>query len=150
MRFGTLGSEHSNHALVLRRYLAFRGLDTAEVVLYESFAPCFESLARGELDFVLQVSVHPSHAECVARNLNRLFLVDTFIAHSHPLAVLTRSEVEQPRSIGLQAATRDYLNLDAWPEQIFMSSTTAVAEALMQGRCDSGITARSLSQRHPG
>ena len=43
MRFGTLGSEHSNHALVLRRYLAFRGLDTAEVVLYESFAPCFES-----------------------------------------------------------------------------------------------------------
>ena len=150
MRFGTLGSEDSNHALVLRRYLDARGVADAETRYYDDFIPAFDELVSGALDFVLQVSVHPLHAECVARYVNRAFLVDTFIAPSKPLGILTRCDVERPKTIGLQPATRHYADLSDWPEQVPEASITTVADGLLAGEFDSGLAALELLDRHPG
>ena len=150
MKFGTLGSEDSNHALVLRRYLEVRRVADAEVRYYDDFIPAFDDLISGALDFVLQVSVHPRHAECVARTVNRAFPVDTFIARSKPLGILTRKEVDRPKSIGLQLATRHYADLSAWDEQVPEASITTVAEGLLAGRFDSGLAALELLDRNPG
>ena len=150
MKFGTLGSAASNHALVLRRYLEARRIDGAETRLYDDFLPAFEELVNGDIDFVLQVSVHPQHAECVARYANRAFIADSFIAPSKPLGVLTRSEVTTPKSIALQPATRHYVELSGWETQIEAASITTVADGLLAGEYDSGLTAKELLEKHPG
>jgi hypothetical protein len=149
VKYGTLGSENSNHALVLRRYLRTRAIASAEIAYYDDFKPAFEDLAVGRIDFVLQVSVHPQHAECVARYMNRVFIVDTFIAGSKPLGVLTRAEIGAPQSIALQPATRHYTDLSRWPIQIDEPSITAVAEGLLARRVDSGLTALEWLDRYP-
>ncbi len=149
MNFGTLGSSESNHALVLCRYFEARKLIDTRVNYYEDFIPAFEDLSAGTLDFVLQVSVHPQHAECVARFVGRTFIVDTFIAPSKPLGILTRRNVDTPKTIGLQPATLHYSDLSAWTEQVPEASITAVADGLLAGRLDSGITALELMEQYP-
>lgn len=150
MRFGTLGSEASNHALVLNRYLEAREIQDAAVHLYLDFGEAFDALLSGDIDFVLQVSVHPQHTECVARTVNRAFIVDTFIAPSKPLGILTQIGVAPPRTIGLQPATRGYADLSAWTEQVEEASTSTVADGLVAGRFDSGIAALELLEQYPG
>nr|WP_189337783.1 hypothetical protein [Halomonas elongata] len=59
MRFATLGPDDSNHALILRRYLAERGLEHASITLVNDFPSAFESLVARRLDYVLQVTAHP-------------------------------------------------------------------------------------------
>ena len=149
MRFGTLGSEASNHALVLDRYLEAREIQNAEVHLFLDFGAAFDALMSGDLDFVLQVSVHPQHTECVARYINRAFIIDTFIASSKPLGILTRLEIIKPRTIALQPATRSYADLSAWTEQIEEASTSTVADGLVAGHYDSGIAALEVLKKYP-
>lgn len=150
MRFGTLGSEASNHALVLNRYLEAREIKDAAVDLFLDFRTAFDALLNGDIDFVLQVSVHPQHTECVARTVNRAFIVDTFIASSKPLGILTRTDVANPRTIGLQPATRAYANLSGWTEQIEEASTSTVADGLVAGKYESGVAAIELLDQYPG
>jgi len=148
--YGTLGGDDSNHAFVLCRYLAKNGLGDAGTRYYDDFFVAFDDLIDGKIDHVLQVSVHPQHADCVARYVNRAFIIDTFIAASKPLAILTREAVKVPRSIALQPATRHYADLLAWTEQIDEISTSTVTEGLLAGRFDSGLTALDLVEKHPG
>lgn len=150
MIFATLGPTGSNHELVLGRYLRARGLEEARIQLFDAFPPAFEALAAGEADYVLQVTAHPTHSDCVGRYMHRAFIVDTFIAASKPLAILTRTDVEKPASLGLQPATRHYADLSAWSTQIEEPSIVKVAEGLLEGRYDSGITAEEIADRHPG
>lgn len=150
MIYGTLGSEDSNHALVLGRYLRAREITEVEIRYYDDFVLAFDDLAAGRLDFILQVSVHPQHAECVARYVNRAFIVDTFVAASKPLGILTRSNVTRPKSIALQPATTHYADLSRWETRIDAVSITAAADALLAGRCDSALTALEYLDRHPG
>lgn len=149
LRFGTLGSEGSNHSLIVRRYIAFRKLEGATVELFADFPTAFEALMAGKLDFVLQVSVHPSHTDMVAKYANRAHLVDSFIAASKVLAIVTRKSVDKPVSIALQPATRYYHDLSAWPQQIAEASIMTVAEGLLADKYDSGLTALEIAERHP-
>lgn len=149
MIFATLGPSGSNHELVLGRYLKARGLESSRIRLFDDFTPAFEALIAGELDFILQVTAHPSHGDCVGRYMHRAFIVDTFIAPSKPLAILTRAEIDRPTSLGLQPATRHYADLSSWPEQTEEASIVRVAEGLLNGRYDSGITALEVAEMHP-
>lgn len=149
LRFGTLGTEGSNHSMIVRQYIEFRKLESAKVVLYTDFREAFEALLAGDLDFVLQVSVHPSHTEMSARYVHRVHVVDTFIAPSKSLAIITRKDVESPRSIAFQPATKHYADLSAWPRQIDEVSIMTVAEGLHEGRFDSGITSVELVEQAP-
>lgn len=149
LRFGTLGTEGSNHSMIVRQYIAFRKLEGAEVVLFTDFREAFEALVSGDLDFVLQVSVHPSHTEMSARYVHRVHVVDTFIAPSKSLAIISRKDVESPLSIAFQPATKHYADLSAWPRQIDEVSIMTVAEGLHAGRFDSGITSVELVEQAP-
>ena len=96
--------------------------------------------------------MHPAAAEIVAKGHfeHGIRVVDTFVSPSRPLAVLTGAGVSTPRSLGLQPATRDYLDTSRWEILVPERSIMTVAEGLLAGRYDSGVTALSIAESHPG
>ena len=149
MRIATLGPEGSNHALIARRYLERHGSTEDAVLLYEAFHEAFEALMAGEVERVLQCTAHFSHADCVGRYMHRAYPVDTLIAGSRPLALLARAEVDRPRSVGRQPATRFYTDLDGFTEQCDTPTIVAAAEGLLAGRFDAAICALEVLGQHP-
>ena len=147
--FGTLGPAGSNHDWVARRYLAFHGLDDARVALFADFDAAFESLLRGGVHHVIQVAVHPSVTGSVARYRGRAHIIDAFISPSQPMAILTRSDVDAPTSLGLQMATREYADTSRWQTLVPEPSTVAVAQGLLAGKYDSGLTLSRYADAHP-
>jgi hypothetical protein len=82
-----------------------------------------------------------------------VFIVDTFISPSLPLAVLTRADVDNPRSIGvLHPATTDYIDTSKWEQvtKITTGSLHTVADGLLKGRYDSGLVYLNYARRYPG
>lgn len=152
LRFVTLGPAGTNHDLVTRRYLAFHGLDDAEVVLIDDFFEGLAMMAGGRADFMVQVAVHPDCADVVSKAHfdHGIRIIDTFISPSRELAVLTRAEVARPRTLALQPATRGYADISAWPDHVPVSSIMRIAEGLLEGRYDSGLTTLEFAERHPG
>ncbi|PMR73162.1 hypothetical protein [Billgrantia endophytica] len=149
MIFATLGPEGNNHVLVLSRYLDARGPADAEVRLFDDFPAAFAALVAGEVDRVLQCTAHFSHADCVGRHMHRAFPVNAFVAGSHPLALLARRDIAEPRQVARQPATRYYTDLTVFEEEIDAPTTVAVAEGLVAGRFEAGICARHALERHP-
>ncbi len=147
--FGTLGPAGSNHDWVAKRYLEFHGLDEARVELFADFDAAFDAMLRGDAHHVIQVAVHPSVTGSVARYRGRAHIIDTFISPSQPMAVLTRSEVDAPRSLGLQLATREYVDTSRWQALVSEPSTIAVAQGLLNGKYDSGLTLLWYAEAHP-
>ena len=114
LAFGTLGPAGSNHQWVAQRYMDFNGLGQARLDLFPDFDQAFDNLLAGAIDHVIQVAVHPSVTHTVARLRNRAHLIDTFLSASQAMAVLTRAGVAVPVSLGLQMATRDYIDTARW------------------------------------
>ena len=152
LRFATLGPAGTNHDLVTRRYLAFHGLEDAEVVLIDDFFEGLAMMADGRADFMVQVAVHPDCADVVSKAHfdYGIRIIDTFISPSRELAILTRAEVAEPRTLALQPATRGYADISAWPDHVPVSSIMRIAEGLLEGRYDSGLTTLEFAKRHPG
>ena len=150
--FATLGPAGSNHEYVTERYLALHGLEDSEIRLVDDFAAGLAMMSSGEVDFIVQVAVHPDATDTVAKAHfeHDIRGIDAFVSPSRPLAVLTRAEVERPTSLGLQPATAAYLNTCRWETQVPEVSIMTVAEGLLEGRFDSGITALSVADDHPG
>ncbi len=150
--FATLGPTGSNHELVTKRYLALHGLEGVSIVLVEDFGDALRRMKTGEVDFTVQVAVHPSATETVAAAHfeHGIHVIDVFISLSRPLAVLTRADVEVPRTLGLQPATERYFDASRWEELVPEISIMTVAEGLLAGRFDSGITALDVASEHPG
>ena len=150
--FLTMGPEGTNHALVTRRYMAFHGLADAPLQLVTGFRDGLLALARREVDYMVQVAVHPDAAAVVgeARFRHAISIVDVFISPSRPLAVLTRIGGNPTGSIALQPATAHYVDTGRWDTVVAEHSIRTVAEGLLEGRYDSGLTALSLAEEHPG
>ena len=108
-------------------------------------------ISSGEVDFIVQVAVHPDATDTVARAHfeHDIRVIDAFVSPSRPLAVLTRAEVGRPTSLGLQPATAAYLNTRRWERQVSEVSIMTVAEGLLEGRFDSWIYALSVADDHP-
>lgn len=140
--FVTLGPAGTNHEMVTRRYLAFRGLDHARLHLIDDFHEGLTMIHRGSADFMIQVAVHPDCADVVAKAHfeHDIHVIDTFISPSKDLAILTRRDVTKPRTLALQPATRNYTNLDQWDELVPVSSIMRIAQGLLDGQYDSGLT----------
>lgn len=149
LAFGTLGPAGSNHAWVARRYMTFHDHDRARLELFPDFEQAFDALLAGAIDLVIQVAVHPSVTNTVARLRGRAHLIDTFLSPSQPMAVLTRADVAKPSSLGLQMATRDYVDTSRWPTLIAEPTTISVADGLLAGKYDSGITLARFATAHP-
>lgn len=149
MRIATLGPAGSNHELVAGRYLKGLAMASGDVVLKATFEEAFEALLAGNVDRVLQCSAHPEHGHCVGRYMHRLFPVDAFIAGSKPLAILARADVDVPKTLALQPATRYYTDLSSYPKLIEEPSIVNVAEGLLAGKYDAGICAMEFQARYP-
>ena len=99
--FLTLGPTGTNHELVTRNYLSFRGLDTAQVILIDDFFHGLTMMSDGEANFMVQVAVHPDCANVVAKAHfdHDIHVIDTFISPSKELAIVSRIDVEQPHTL---------------------------------------------------
>ena len=151
-RFATLGPTGTNHALVAGKYLAFHALPGTALVLAGSVDEAIDLLRSHAVDYVILCAVHPQTPRAVGRYYREVFIVDTFVSPSHPLAVLARAEVAQPRSIGvLHPATTDYIDASSWERVDRIASGTLhdLASGLLAGRFDAAITYRSYLDRYP-
>ena len=149
--FVTLGQSGTNHELVTRNYLAFRSLKSATIKLVGDFYLGLKMMSDGSADFMIQVAVHPDCADVVAAAHfeHDIHVVDTFISPSQDLAILTRKDVKNPQVLALQPATKKYANLDQWRKLVSVSSIMQVAEGLLEGKYDSGLTTLEVAQRYP-
>ncbi|HET7418632.1 MAG TPA: hypothetical protein VFJ61_13500 [Solirubrobacterales bacterium] len=145
----TLGPTGTCHERAVLRYLDFQGIDDFEIEFIGDFMDGLERI-RGEKNaFLIQCSAHPKVHEVTEHYWSEIFVVDTFIFPTKALAVLARRDIKQPRSLGLVPATAGYINRDDWAEIVDVQSKPIVAEELLAGRYDAGLTHLEHLKKHP-
>lgn len=140
VRIVTLGPSGTCHERAVKRYMEFQGVDDFEIEFIEDFMDGLERIRGRDDSFLVQCSAHPRVHEVTERYWKEVFVVDTFIYPTKHLVVLTRREIERPRSIGIVPATKGYVDLSDWDEVIDVVSKPVVGEELLAGRYDSGLT----------
>jgi len=148
VRFVTLGPEGTCHERAVRRYAEFQDVVDYEIDFIADFFDGLEKIRGRDDAFLVQCSAHPKVHEVTERYWQEIFVVDTFIYPTKALAVLTRREVEQPKSLGLVPATAGYIDPSDWEEILDVQSKPIVAEELLAGRYDSGLTHLEHYQAH--
>lgn len=144
----TLGPEGTCHERAAREYMAFQGIEDYEVEFIADFLDGLERIRGREDAFLIQCSAHPKVHEVTERYWKEVFVVDTFIYPTKHLVLLSRREVEKPRSIGIVPATKGYVDLSQWEEVIDVVSKPVVGEELLEGRYDSGLTHMEHVEEH--
>jgi hypothetical protein len=145
----TLGPEGTCHERAAKAYMEFQGVADYEFEFIGDFLDGLE-LIRGRGDaFLIQCSAHPKVHEVTERYWAEVFVVDTFIYPTKALAILARREISEPKSLGLVPATAGYVDLGEWPEIIDVQSKPIVAEELLAGRYEAGLTHLEHLHAHP-
>lgn len=145
----TLGPEGTCHERAVRRYMAFQGVAEFKVEYIGDFFDGLERIRGRDDAFLVQCSAHPKVHEITERYWQEVFVVDTFIYPTKALAILARREIEEPKSLGLVPATAGYIRREDWEEIIDVQSKPIVAEELLEGRYDAGLTHLEHLERHP-
>ena len=148
-RLVTLGPAGTCHERAARAYMDFQGVEDYEVDFIEDFFDGLERIRGREDAFLIQCSAHPLVHKVTERYWDEVFVVDTFIYPTKALAVLSRREVERPRTLGLVPATAGYIDEAAWGEIIEVTSKPIVARELLEGRYEAGLTHLEHAQLHP-
>jgi hypothetical protein len=146
----TLGPTGTCHERAVRAYMEFQGVGDFEVGFIEDFFDGLELIRGREDAFLVQCSAHPLVHKITERHWSEVFVVDTFIYPTKALAFLSRREVERPRSLGLVPATAGYIDADDWEEIFDVQSKPIVAQELLAGRYDAGLTHLEHLALHPG
>lgn len=136
----TLGPHGTCHERATIAYMGFQGVDEFEIDFIGDFHDGLEMIRGRETAFLIQCSAHPLVHEITEKHWREIFVVDTFIYPTKALAVLSRREVERPRTLGLVPATAGYINEGDWGEIVPVQSKPIVAEELLAGRYDAGLT----------
>jgi hypothetical protein len=144
----TLGPGGTCHERAVTRYMEFQGIEDFEIEFIADFLDGLERIRGQENAFLIQCSAHPKVHEVTERYWREVFVVDTFIFPTKHLVVLTRREVEHPRSLGIVPATKGYVDLSQWEEIIDVVSKPVVGEELLEGRYDSGLTHMEHFEEH--
>ena len=144
----TLGPGGTCHERAVTRYMEFQGIEDFEIEFIADFLDGLEKIRGQENAFLIQCSAHPMVHEVTERYWREVFVVDTFIFPTKHLVVLTRREVERPRSLGIVPATKGYVDLSQWEEVIDVVSKPVVGEELLEGRYDSGLTHMEHFEEH--
>ena len=145
----TLGPAGTCHERATREYMKFQGVEDFEVAFIGDFFDGLEQIRGREDALLVQCSAHPLVHKITERYWDEVFVVDTFIYPTKALAVLSRREVASPRSLGLVPATAGYVDLEQWDEVIDVQSKPIVAEELLAGRYDAGLTHLEHLALHP-
>jgi hypothetical protein len=150
IRFATLGPAGSNHEFVMQRYLEFHGLaERACVELLLDFHEGARQLIAGRVDFMMQVAVHPEVADVVAKHRHSMFVIDAFVSGSREMGIVGKRGVEQVKHLALQPATASYVDASRYGTRIAETSTASVAQGLLDGRYEAGLTYAALAHDHP-
>ncbi len=145
----TLGPTGTCHERAAIEYMAFQGVEDFEIEFIGDFFDGLERIRGKDNAFLIQCSAHPKVHEVTERYWAEVFVVDTFIYPTKALAVLSRREVEQPRTLGLVPATSGYIDRDDWAQIIDVQSKPIVAEELLAGRYEAGLTHLEHLAAHP-
>jgi hypothetical protein len=138
--FITLGPTGTCHERAVKEYAAFQGIEDYGIELITDFFVGLEMLRETPGAFLVQCSAHPKVHEITEKYWTEVWVVDTFIYPTKHLVLLSRREVERPRSLGIVPATKGYVDLSQWEEVIDVASKPLVAEGLLRGDYDSGLT----------
>ncbi len=150
LTFITLGPTGTCHENALRQYLELQGLQDARVVLVEDLLEQGLEQLRGQADtFLVQCSAHLQVHLVTERYHQEVFVVDTFLCPTKELALLVRTDVNEPRSLGIVPATRGYTDLKRWSNLIDEPSKPIVARNLLAGLYDAGLTHLHYADEHP-
>jgi hypothetical protein len=147
--FITLGPSGTCHEAALRRYLDFQGIADARIVLVEDLLGAIGEVRDNEDTFLVQCSAHVQVHLVTERYFREVFVADTFIYPTKELALLVRTDRENPSSLGIVSATRGYLDLALWSEIIDEPSKPVVARHLLAGDYDAGLTHLHYAREHP-
>lgn len=140
LKLVTLGPTGTCHERAVSAYMAFQGIEDYEFEFIGDFLDGLERIRGQENTFLVQCSAHPKVHEVTERYWREVFVVDTFIYPTKHLVVLSRREVERPRSLGIVPATKGYVDLSQWEEIVDVVSKPVVGEELLEGRYDAGLT----------
>ena len=146
--FITLGPTGTCHERAVTRYASFQGIEDYGIELITDFFVGLEMLRETPGAFLVQCSAHPKVHEITEKYWTEVFVVDTFIYPTKHLVLLSRREVERPRSLGIVPATKGYVDLSGWEEVVDVASKPLVAEGLLRGEYDSGLTHMEHVEEH--
>ena len=150
IKFATLGPGGTNHELVTQRYIDFHQLKEAEIVPVGDFSHAVDMLKDGRVDYIIQCAVHPDTPNTLGHNFRSIYIVDTFISPSKDLAVLTRKEIANPKTIGaIIPATEAYADLSKWEKKVPVYSIPVIVEKMLAGELDSGLVYLEYAQKYP-
>jgi hypothetical protein len=147
--FITLGPSGTCHENALLRYLEFQGLAEFDLVLVEDLLGAIGRVREEPNTFLVQCSAHVQVHLVTERFHEEVFVVDTFIYPTKALSLLVRTDVAEPRSLGIVSATRGYLDLSRFPTVVDEPSKPVVARHLLEGRYDAGLTHVHHAEEHP-
>jgi hypothetical protein len=147
--FITLGPSGTCHENALLHYLKFQGLASVEVVLVEDLLEAIGQVREQPNTFLVQCSAHVQVHLVTERFHEEVFVVDTFIYPTKSLALLVRTDVEDPSSLGIVSATRGYTDLTRWATVVDEPSKPVVARHLLAGDYDAGLTHVHHAEEHP-
>jgi hypothetical protein len=148
LKLVTLGPTGTCHERAVAAYMAFQGMEDYEFEFIGDFLDGLERIRGQENAFLIQCSAHPKVHEVTERYWKEVFVVDTFIYPTKHLVVLSRREVERPRSLGIVPATKGYVDLSQWEEIVDVVSKPVVGEELLEGRYDAGLTHMEHFEEH--
>ncbi len=136
----TLGPTGTCHERATVEYMRFQGIEDYRIELITDFFVGLEMVRERDDAFLIQCSAHPKVHEITEKYWTEVFVVDTFIYPTKHLVLLSRRQSERPRSLGIVPATKGYVDLSGWEEIIDVASKPLVAEGLLRGDYDSGLT----------
>jgi hypothetical protein len=152
--FLTLGPSGTCHEHALYAYLEFqgladRGLAGARVSLVDDLLNGLERVHDEPNSFLVQCSAHPDVHIVTERYRQEVFVVDTFMFPAKEVGLIVRADVEQPRTLGIVPAAMGYPDLTQWETVFQEPANPIVAENLLRGKYDAGITFVAFGEAHP-
>ncbi len=147
--FLTLGPSGTCHEHALLNYLEFQGIQDAQVELVPDFEVGLERVHEEPNGFLVQCSSHPDVHIVTERYRQDVFVVDTFMFPAKEMGLIARAEVEEPRSLGVVAAAMGYPDLTRWETVVEEPANPIVAQNLLAGKYDAGVTFVSFGEEHP-
>jgi hypothetical protein len=147
--FITLGPPGTCHENALRRYLEFQRLESARVEFVGDFLDGLERVREGPNAFLVQCSAHPDVHVVTERYRQEVFVVDTFLYPAKEMALLVRTDVEDPKMLGIVPAALGYPDLSQWETVVEEPANPIVARELLAGKYDAGVTLAEYADQYP-
>jgi hypothetical protein len=146
--FITLGPNGTCHQNALLRYLEFQELPGARVELVGDLLEGLELVRRQPNSYLVQCSAHPEVHVVTERYRHEVYVVDTFLYPAKEMGLISRRGIAEPKSLGVVPAAIGYADRDRWRTIIEEPANPVVAQGLLEGRYDAGITLVELGERH--